>query len=300
MSTTRPQFAQLLAPGLHDIISEDLEDQPEEYSQTFNVSPSTRAYEEEVLMAGLGAVPTKPEGEVLKMDDPIQGGSARLTAQSYALGFQVTREMYQDDLYGKIKQVANDFSASIKQTIESTAANVLNNAFTSSTGTITIDGVTLYNTAHPLLGGGTYSNRASTDISLSITGLQEITLLFENMVNERGLIKRSIPRELLIPANLQFVAGEILNSAYKPFTGNNEVNTMQGRLEPVMNHYLTSKSAWFVMSEKAQHHLQFFWREQPSFENQDDFYTKGANFSTFFRFSTGAWYWHGTCGSEGL
>src|SRR5262245_12925917 len=130
MATSRGPFAQLMVPGLHDIIYEDLDAQPEEYSQIFNVGPSSRAYEEETLMAGLGAAPVKPEGEVIKMDDPIQGGSWRLTHQSYGLGFQVTREMYDDDAYGKIKRVAGDFSASIKQTVEATAAAILTNGFT--------------------------------------------------------------------------------------------------------------------------------------------------------------------------
>lgn len=299
MATTRGQFAQLLAPALHDVIYEDLDSHVEEFSQTFNVASSSRAYEEDVLLAGLGQVPVKPEGEVIRMDDPIQGGSYRYTHQSYALGFQVTREMWTDDQYGIMKRVSGDFAASIKQTIESTAANILTNGFTASTGTITIDGVTLYNTAHPLLGGGTYSNRASTDISLSVSGLQEIILLFEKMVNERGLLKMSIPETLLIPPELQYTAGEILNSAYKPNTGNNDVNVMQGRLEPSINHYLTLSTAWYVFGKKSSHHLKFFWREQPQFDNQDDFFTKGANFSTFFRFSVGATYWHGTAASRG-
>jgi hypothetical protein len=299
VATTRGQWAQLLAPGLWGIIYEDLDPQPEEYSQIFNVGPSTRAYEEQVLLAGLGAVPTKPEGEVIKMDDPIQGGSWRLTHQAYGLGFQVTREAYSDDQYGKIRQIGSDFSSSIKQTIEATAANVLNNGFTATTGTITVDGVTLFNKTHPLLGGSTYSNECSTDISLSLAGMQEIILLAEKSVNERGLIKRLMIKELIIPPDLQFIAGEILNSAYKPQTGDNEVNVLQGRVEPVMNHYLTSKTAWFVAADKSKHNLQFFWREQPMFESQDDFFTKGANFSTFFRFSTGAWYWHGLFGSKG-
>jgi|SRR5215831_13972845 len=299
MAANRGQFAQLLAPGLHAIIFEDLQAQPEEYSQVFNVGPSSRAYEEQVLIAGLGAVPTKPEGEVMKLDEPIQGGTWRLTHQSYALGFQVTREMYSDDQYGKISQVANDFSASIKQTVEATAANVLNNGFTATTGTLTIDGVTLFNKTHPLLNGKTYSNECASDISLSVSGLQEIVTLAERMVNERGLVKRIIPQHLVIPPELQYTAGEILNSAYKPASGNNDVNVMQGRLEPAINHYLTSLTAWFVLSEKSSHYLKFFWREQPSFESQDDFFTKGLNFSTFFRFSTGAWYWHGAFGSKG-
>lgn len=299
MASTRGQFAQLLAPALFEVIYEDLEAHSEEYSQTFNVSPSTRAYEEDILVAGLGQVPTKPEGEVLKLDDPIQGGSYRYTHQSYALGFQVTREMWQDDQYGIMKKVSGDFSASIKQTIESTAANILSNGFTASTGTITVDGATLYNTAHPLLGGGSYSNRAATDISLSVSGLQEVIMLFEKMVNERGLLKLSIPEQLLIPPELQYTAGEILNSAYKPNSGNNDVNVMQGRLEPYINHYLTLTTAWFVFARKQSHYLKFFWREQPMMESQDDYFTKGANFSTFFRFSCGATYWHGTAASRG-
>lgn len=299
MATTRAGFAQLLAPGLYDIIYEDLDAQPDEYSQIFNVNPTSRAYEEEVLLAGLGAVPSKPEGSVLVMDDPIQGGSWRLTPQSYALGFQVTKEAYSDDQYGKIKRIGSDFSASIKQTVEATAANILTNGFTATTGTLTIDGLSLYNSAHPLLGGGTYSNRAATDISLSVSGLQEVFLLFEKMVNERGLIKRSMPTDLIIPPDLQFVANEILNSSYKPYTGNNEVNAVQGRLDPSINHYLTLRTAWFVTGGKGKHNLQFFWREQPTFDNQDDFFTKGANFSVFFRFGVGAWYWHGTAASRG-
>ena len=297
MATTRGQFAQLLAPGLDDVILDDLGSHPEEYSQTFHVHPTTRAYEEEILMAGLGNVPLKPEGTALVFDDPIQGGSMRITPQSYGLGFQVTREMYDDDQYGKIKRVAGDFASSIKQTVEATAAAVLTNGFTASTGTITVDGVSLYNTAHPLLGGSTYSNRASTDISLSITGLQELSLLFEKMVNERGQLKASMPKKLLIPAELQFVAGELLHSAYKPSTGNNDVNVMANRFEPYINHYLSLKTAWFLFGD--DHRLDFFWREQPRMDAWDDQNTKGANFSTFFRFGVGAWYWHGTAASKG-
>lgn len=296
MPATRGAFAQLLAPGLYEIIYEDLEMHTEEFSQIFNVHPSSRAYEEDQLIAGLGAVPTKPEGEIIKLDEPIQGGSFRYQHQSYGLGFQVTREMWSDDQFGIMKKVASDFSASIRQTIESTAANVLNNGFTTQT---TIDGETLFNTAHPLLGGGTYSNRAATDISLSITGLQEIILLFEKMVNERGLLKLMVPEMLLIPPDLQFTAGELLNSAYRPTDGENAVNTMQGRLEPVMNRFLTSTTAWFVLAAKTKHWLKFYWREQPQMDSQDDFFTKGSNFSTFFRFSAGATYWHGAAGSAG-
>lgn len=294
--TSRGPFAQLLAPGLASVIYEDLDIHPEEFAQTFNVLTSDKAYEEDQLVAGLAAVPTKPEGSAIKMDDPIQGGSLRYTHTSYGLGFQVTIEMWEDDQYGIMKRVAQDFAGSIRQTLEANAANVLNLSFTTQT---TIDGVSLCNTAHPLLGGGTYSNRSATDGALSITILQELLLLFEKTVNERGLIKRSMPEFLLIPTDLQFKAGEILYSSLKPYTGNNEVNTMQGRLKPYVNHYLTSASAFWVMSSKERHTLKKYWRRKPTFDSQDDFQTKGANYSTFFRTSDGCTYWHGVAGSKG-
>lgn len=296
MPATRGAFAQLLAPALYSVIYEDLEMQPEEYSQLFNIYPSTRAYEEDQLVAGLGSVPKMPEGQKLTMDEPIQGGSIRYTHESFGLGFQVTRQMWDDDQYGIMRRVSGDFAGGIRQTVEATFAGVLNNAFSS---TKTVDGETLCNTAHPLLGGGTYSNRSATDGAFSITILQEIIQLFEKMVNERGLLKRMIPEEVWIPVDLQFTAGEVLHSSYKPYTGNNEVNTMQGRLAPRVNHYFTSSTAFWITSRRASTTLKGYWRQQPQFDSQDDFFTKGANFSVFFRFSAGVTYWHGIAGSNG-
>jgi hypothetical protein len=282
---------------LFSVIFNDLQDHPEEYSQLFNIYPSEMAYEEDQLIAGLGAVPTKPEGTAIKLDEPIQGGSQRFTHTSYGLGFQVTREMWDDDKYNIMRRVAQDFAGGIRQTVESTYASVLINSFTTTT---TIDGVSLCNTAHPLLGGGTYSNRSATDIAFSVSGLQELTLLFEKMVNERGLLKRLVPREVWGPVDLQFVFSQVLHSAYAPFVGTNEVNVMQGRYEPRVNHYLTSATQWWLTSDKRDHSLKGYWRTRPEFDNQDDFMTKGANYSTFMRFSAGVTYWHGVAGSNGV
>jgi hypothetical protein len=296
MASTRGAFSQLLAPGLFSVIYEDLEMHPEEYSQLFNIYPSESAYEEDQLIAGLGTVPQKPEGTAIALDEPIQGGSLRYTMVSYGLGFQVTREMWDDDKYGIMRRVSQDFAGSIRQTVEAAFAGVLINSFTTQK---TIDGVSLCNTAHPLLGGGTYSNRSATDIAFSVSGLQELTLLFEKMVNERGLLKRTVPEQVWMATDNQFKAGEILHSAYKPYTGTNEVNTMQGRFTPYVNHYFTNPNQWWMTSAKRGHTLKGYWRTQPQFDSQDDFMTKGASFSVFFRFVPGVTYWHGLAGSNG-
>jgi hypothetical protein len=95
------------------------------------------------------------------------------------------------------------------------------------------------------------------------------------------------------------VMGEVLHSAYAPYKGTNEVNVMQGRFEPQVNPYLGSKTQWWMTAEKRDQYLKGYWRTQPMFENQDDFHTKGSNYSVFFRFSAGATYWHGIAGSNG-
>lgn len=295
MPANRGAFAQLLAPGLRQIIYNELEMHPEEYSQIFNIYNSTRAYEEDLLVAGLGTVPQKPEGTPIAFDEAIQGGSQRYTHTTYALGFQVTLEMWEDDQYGTIRQVTSDFAGSIRQTVETNAIATLVNSFTTTTS---IDGVSLVNTAHPLLGGGTYSNQSLTNIALSTTGIQEMLLLFERMVNERGLLKRLVPRYLLTSVEKQFIAGEILHSSYKPYTGTNELNVFQGRLEPMVNHYLTASGPWWVLSEKSEHTLKFYWRMQPRYQSQDDYNTLGANYSVAFRHSSGVTYWHGVAGSN--
>lgn len=295
MPAVRGAFSQLLATGLFSVIYDDLEMHPEEYSQLYNVYPTTKAYEEDQLIAGLGTVPTKPEGEQIKNDQPIQGGTVRYTLGAFGLGFQVTREMWDDDQYGVMKKVSGDFAGSIRQTIEVAAISTLVNSFVS---TKTIDGGTLIG-SHPLLGGGSYSNASATNQAFSVTGLQEQILIFEKMVNERGLLRRAMPENVMLPVDQQFKAQEILHSSYKPYTGTNEINSVQGRVTPMFNHYLTSTTAWWLLSRRQSHTFKFFWRTQPEFDSQDDFSTKGAAYSVFFRFGNGVTYWHGITGSPG-
>jgi len=283
-------------PGLYEIIFEDLSMHGEEFPMVFNVTNSTKNYEEDQLIAGLATIPPKPEGEPIRLDQPIQGGTWRLTHTSFGLGFQVTREMWDDDQYGIMVRVSRDFAAGIRQTIEVNAIGNFTNAF--SGGATTIDGAQVCGT-HNLLGGGTYSNQVATNVAFSTTGLQEATIIFEKMINERGLLKRMVPAKVFLPVDLQFKCGEILHSHYKPYTGNNEINVMQGRFEPVINHYFTSTVNWFLLAQTRETWTRFYWRVMPQFDHQDDFSTKGASYSVYFRQSSGIVYWHGIVGSPG-
>lgn len=290
---TRGQFSQLLAPGISELMYQWLDDHPEEYSQFLVVEPTENAYDQDQIIGGLGLARLKPEGEGIQYDDPIQGGSKRYVSQTYALGTEVTMEMLDDDRYDIISQIPGEMMRGCSQLVESLGAAVLNGAFGTMT---TADGVSICNTAHPLLGGGTYGNRLSPDAALSVTSLQDMINLFENMVDERGLKVRLIPHNLWIPVDLQFTASRILQSEYEPGTGNNDINTVRGRLTPAVLHYLTSQTAWFVSSNDLNK-LKFKWRKHPVQDSQDDFNSKGSKFSVVFRCAAGGTEWRGWAGS---
>lgn len=293
--TNRGQFAQLLAPGLQNILFEWLPEHPEEYSQFMDVETSDRAYDEDQVIGGLGLARQKLEGEQITYDDPIQGGTKRYLHTTFALGWQITSEMLQDDRYDIMTKIPPELMKSCRQLWEQQAANTLTNGYSS---TVTANGVSLFNTAQPLLGGGTYSNRLSTLSDLSVTSLQDLIISFENMLNERGLRMMLSPRKLWIPPELQFVAGEILQSQFKPYTGHNEINTVQGRLDPSVLHFLQSNTFWAISSGDETNHLKFKWRAKPVTDTIDDFETKGVKHSIVFRFSTGATDWRGWAGGN--
>ena len=291
--TTRGQFAQLIAPALLDLMFETLKEHPEEYAQFLDVDTSESAYEEDQIIAGLGLARRKSEGEAITYDDPIQGGSKRYIHESYGLGWQVTKEMLDDEKYGIMRKIPGELMKSCRNLWEQIAANVLNLGITTVT---TADGVSLFNTAHPLLGGGTYSNRLNPDADLSITALQDAIINMEYMVNERGLKMKISPTNLWIPPDLQFIATKIFQSQLEPYTGENQVNAMFGRLEPAVLHFLSDTNNWYI-STKGQNQAKFLWRKKPEVESADDFDTKGTKHSIYFRVSAGATEWRGWFGS---
>lgn len=308
MASTRGQFPQLLAFGLTKIMFDFLREHPEEYSQFCYVEPSTGAYDEDQIYSGLGLARIKREGTPVSFDDPIEGGSKRYIHDSYALGWQVTREMRADDRYDIMRRVPAQLIKSARQTVEIVAANVLNLSFTTI---ITADGVSFINTAHPLLGDvgqhappqsaaqGVYPNRLSPDQDVSVTALQDMLILYENMVDNRGLRVRLSPEFLYHPPELQFIIQRTLQSQFLPGTGDNDINPVQGRVMPVLLHYLTSPTAWWMgPKNNMDNYLKLKWREKYSTEVADDVNTKGTKHDVFFRISASATHWPGWVGSN--
>lgn len=296
--TNRGQFSQLLASGLMVQMFDYLDEHPEEFSQFLNMETSDSAYEDYQKFAGIGAARRKNEGSQIEYDDPIQGGSKRAIHETFALGWIVTKEMKADDKYGLIKQIPGEFAQSMRHVQEQTGANLLNLGFTTAK---TADGVSLFNTAHPLLGDGglTLSNQHATNAGLSQTALQDMMVLAENYTDDRGMKRFLKPTDLWIPPELQWVAMKLLKSTAEPGTGNNDINVTEGLLRVHVLHYLTSTTAWF-MSTKGKNKLVFYTRQKPNLEAADDFDTKGSKHSVDARFSAVANEFYGWFGSTGV
>lgn len=296
MAITTGAFAELIAPGLRKVYFDRLKELPEEFSKVFNVETSKRSYEEDLTFAGLGIAQDKTEGGAIIYADPAQGNKLRYTHKSFGLGYRVTREMFDDDLYNVFgTRMSKHLARAARKKTELIAWDVLNNAFNASYPGA--DGVELCGT-HPLIKGGTYSNKPSVAADLSPASLQAAIINLENTVDEDGVRIVLTPKKLIISPDNLFVAKEVLGSDYMPYTSDNQINALKGMgIEIFVCHYLTDPDAWFLVSD--EHDLNFFWRRKPDLEAGDDFDTKDAKYTTYFRCSAGHTDWRGVYGSPG-
>lgn len=297
MPAIRGQFDKLIAPGLYRAYADEYEQLPAFYPDLLKVVTTNRAYEDVTVTTGLGTTPVKPEAVDVAMDRPLPVGNVRMSIVSYGLGYEISEELMEDDLYGAVgKPASRMLATSGRDTEERQAHALINGGFTT---TKSYDGVSILNTAHPLRTGSTYANMPASAQALSFTAIQASWERHLLMTNERGLRIRSTPSKLVAPIQLSWLADEIFGSSQKPFTAENTKNVLGGKyaLTPWTSPYLTSTTAWFTMS--AQHKLMFFWRKKPIFDSDYDKRSRVAAFFSFFRFGTAAFDWRGIDGSTG-
>lgn len=293
----RAAFLALVKPDLFRVQIETGKRRPLEYPKVLNVDDMPFNPITERQLSGLGSLPEKPEGDAFVLDKPILGGTKTYTAVPYGSAVELTFEMWRDDQYGAMREIVAEQVNSAIHRQEVVAWSVFNNAFsTSFTG---FDGKPLCATDHPLLGGGTAANRPTVDIGLSVTGLQNAIIAFENMTDERGLPRLMSPTKLLVaPAN-RFVAREILGSPQAPYKADNEINALvQDDLSFMVVHYFTNSTQWFLIANQGDHDCNFFWRDRPIYDAYDDPRTKNAVFTVYERMTAGFSSWRGVYGSR--
>jgi hypothetical protein len=289
-----------LWPGVHAFVMGSYSEHPTEYSKIFDIETSSMAYEEDVETTGFDLAQIKTEGAAVSYTGHTQGSTKRYTHVAYSLGYIVTREEMDDNLYkSRSFKRGKMLSFSFKTTKEIVHANVLNRAFSNSY--LGMDGVELLSTAHPTLAGN-QSNELATPADLSEASLEDMMILIETAKNSKGHPIAIRGQKLIVAPQEAFNAERILKSSLQNDTANNAVNALKsmGLLKGgvVVNHYLTDADAWFVKTD-APNGLMGFTRKGFEFTQDNDFDTMNAKAKGYERYSVGWTDWRGLYGSAG-
>jgi len=278
-----------LWPGVKAWWGQVYDEHPEEYIHLFDKDTSMQNYEEDVQLTGFGLAPVKAEGQGVAYDSEVQGFVTRYTHVAYALGYIVTKEELDDNLYENVsKRRAAALAMSFRQTKENVGANIYNRAFngTYSGG----DGKAMCATDHPNTSGGTFANKPTVDVDLSEAALEDSTIAIMGFQNDRGLLINVMPKSLVVARQEWYNANRILKSVYTPGSANNDINVLKAtNALPdgiVMNHYLTSPHAWFIRTN-IMNGLKYYERVGITFDQDNDFDTMNAKAKGYERFSFG-------------
>lgn len=286
---TTGNFAKALWPGVQAWYGMAYAEYPEEYGDTFETRTSRKAFEEIVGTSALGMAAVKPEGASVAYDTAQQGFINRFTHVTYGLGFVITREMVEDDLYDVTAQIrARALGKSMRITKEVIAANVLNRAETA--GYTGGDGQVLLSTAHPHVAGGSFGNRPTVAADLSEAALEDACIALGKFEDDRGLRIATRPRRLIIPVDNQFNAERILNTDLRVATADNDLNAIKslGRIPEGfrVNHYITDVDSWFIITD-CENGMLHFERRADDFTMDNDFDTDNAKYKATGRYSFG-------------
>ena len=296
MTVLRANFGALMSPGLKTVFFNRYNEKQPQFENIFNINKSDRQFEVTQGVTAFGLVPEKPEGRGVQYDDPIQGYNNTYQHLTYALGYRLTSEAYEDDQYKMLgPKMSKMLGKSCNVTREILATGILNNGF----GDVGPDGVSLFNAAHPLEAGGSAGNRPLTPVALSQTSLQSALTSFRRSVDGRGLLIDLKPRYLVVPPELEFYARELIGSELKPDSQNNNINAVMGSLDIQVLDYLSNPTAWFLTSDKEEHSLQWFNRRPVSWHDATDFDTDDAKYKVDWRSSVGYDDYRGVYGNPG-
>ena len=289
MAISRAQLSKELEPGLNALFGMEYARYENQHSEIYTTESSDRSFEEEVMLSGFGAAPTKSEGTGVSFDDANEAYTARYNHETIALAFSITEEAVEDNLYDRLSsRYTKALARSMAHTKQVKSAAVLNNAFDSSvTGG---DGLELCSTAHVLTTGNTFANEPSTAADLNETSLEDALIKIAGFVDERGLIVALRGQKLIIPRQLQFVAERIMATSLRVGTADNDTNAIKsmGMLPQgyAVNDFLTDTDAFFVLTDAPRGFLHFD-RVSLSTGMEADFDTGNMRYKARERYSFG-------------
>jgi hypothetical protein len=299
MAISRAQLLKELLPGLNALFGLEYARYGEEHKELYETETSERSFEEETKLSGFSAAPVKNEGSAIAYDNAQEAFTARYTHETIALGFSLTEEAIEDNLYDSLSgRYTKALARAMAYTKQVKAANVLNNGFTATGG----DGVALFSTQHPLVSGGVNSNTPATQADLNETSLENAVIQIAAWTDERGLLIAAKPKKLVIPPALQFVATRLLETELRVGTADNDINAIKnnGSIPEgyAINHFLTDTNAWFLTTD-VPNGLKHFVRTPMSTGMDGDFDTGNVRYKARERYSFGYSDPLGVFGSQG-
>jgi len=291
MAISRAQLLKELLPGLNALFGLEYKRYGEEHKEIYETETSERSFEEETKLSGFAAAPVKNEGNAIAYDNAQEAFTARYNHQTIALGFSLTEEAVEDNLYDTLSaRYTKALARAMAYTKQVKAAAVLNNGFTNSAAYYGGDGVPLFSTSHPTVAGGTNSNTQSTATDLNETALENAVIQIAAWTDERGLLIAAQPRKLVVPPGNQFVATRLLETELRVSTADNDINAIKnnGSIPEgyTINHFLTDSDAYFLTTD-VPNGMKHFVRTPLSTSMDGDFDTGNVRYKARERYSFG-------------
>ena len=289
MAISRAQLLKELLPGLNALFGLEYARYGEEHKEIYETETSERSFEEETKLSGFSAAPVKNEGSAIQYDNAQEAYTARYTHETIAMGFSITEEAIEDNLYDSLSsRYTKALARAMAYTKQVKAAYVLNNAFTG--GPTYGDGQVLCSTAHPLVSGGVNSNRPTTGADLNETSLENAVIQIAGWTDERGLLIAAKPKKLIVPPALMFVATRLLETELRVGTADNDINAIKNNGSVpggyAVNHFLTDPNAWFLLTD-VPNGLKHFVRTPMNTSMDGDFDTGNVRYKARERYSFG-------------
>lgn len=289
MAITRQQLLKELLPGLNALFGLEYNRYAEEHKEIYEIESSDRSFEEEQKLSGFAAAAVKPEGSQIQYDEAQEAWTARYTHETIALGFAITEEAMEDNLYDSLSaRYTKALARAMSFTKQVKAAAVLNSAFSGTA--LGGDGVSLCSTAHPLTNGGTNANRPTVGVDLNETSLESAIISMASWTDERGLLIAAKPKKLILPPALDFVAERILKTQLRVGTNDNDINALRSKSSIpqgyAVNHFLTDPNAWFLLTD-IPNGLKHFVRVKIENKMDADFNTGNMRYKARERYSFG-------------
>jgi len=291
MAISRAQLLKELLPGLNALFGLEYKRYGEEHQEIYETESSERSFEEETKLSGFSAAPVKNEGNAIAYDNAQEAWTARYTHETIALGFSLTEEAVEDNLYDTLSaRYTKALARGMAYTKQVKAANVLNNGFNTNGSYNGGDGVPLFSASHPLVTGGVNSNIPSTPADLNETSLENAVIQIAAWTDERGLLIAAKPRKLVVPPALQFVATRLLETELRVGTADNDINALKnnGSIPEgyAINHFLTDSNAWFLTTD-VPNGMKHFVRTPLATSMDGDFDTGNVRYKARERYSFG-------------